>query len=917
MKPLIQKFNSTAVAVVILLLVIIGSDAFAQPSIQWQKSYGGTGASYNYKTIPTNDGGYIMIGETKAHDGDVIGHSIDTVAYSNNFDVWVVKTDSLGNLQWQKCLGGRSYDAGSSIIQTSDGGYMVCGITSSIDGDVSGNHGATDAWLVKLNNSGSIQWQKCYGGTLNEKAEDIVQTVDGGYIVAATSSSTNGDVIGNHGNYDVWIIKVDSLGSIKWNKCYGGSNYESLFGISLFGNNYSRISIKLCADSGYVFSTGTASIDGDVIGHHGAAGSILIGTTSYTNYDFWVVKLDTLGTIKWQKTLGGYYPDFANSIIQTSDKGYIATGYTLSNDGDVLFHHPVTSAQRYDSWTIKLSSSGTLQWQKTFGGSRSDIAFSISQTSDNGYFITGNTQSNDGDIANGPAVGGFKCWNAKTDSTGNIQWQKNFNNKYPYSSFQTNDGGYIVGGKNGRMELTKLSPVPTNVITGNVFEDLNANCVKDANEVGLQGKIIKATPGNYYASTDANGNYTLFVDTAIYNISHIPSTYYNNFCPTPSLTYTTNINSLISNSYNNDFGDTLNAHCADLWLSVGTPFFRKCFKNNLSIYYYNNGSVMATNVNVSVKFDSLIIPLSSSIPWSQVGNVYNFTIDTLLPGQYGNFTIIDSVSCGSTIGLHNACVIATIQSPITECNINNNVAYDCHYIVGSCDPNAKEIAVSYNGFKKMENGLPTDTLSYMIRFQNTGTFAATSVIIRDTLPSFVDPASVEVGAASHPFSFRIYGQGILEWTFDNIVLPDSSANELASHGFVKFNIKQKANNPTGTIIKNFANIIFDYNNAVLTDTAVFNVPQVITQIAKINENNNDMVIYPNPNNGIFNVAISLSLKNSSLKIFNITGELVFIKNQIDELNTINLENQASGLYFIQISNNNYIITSKISLQQKK
>ena len=120
-------------------------------------------------------------------------------------------------------------------------------------------------------------------------------------------------------------------GSIKWNKCYGGSNSESLFGISLFGNNYSRISIKLCADSGYVFSTGTASIDGDVIGHHGAAGSILIGTTSYTNYDFWVVKLDTLGTIKWQKTLGGDSYDNLRSIKLMDSGDFILGGDSWSN----------------------------------------------------------------------------------------------------------------------------------------------------------------------------------------------------------------------------------------------------------------------------------------------------------------------------------------------------------------------------------------------------------------------------------------------------------------------------------------------------------------------------------------------------------------------------------------------------------
>jgi hypothetical protein len=151
-----------------------------------------------------------MVGQSYSNDGDVSGN------HGGNGDAWIVKLNSIGEIQWQKCLGGSNLDIAGAIQPTSDDGYVMAGYTHSNDGDVSGNHGGNDdAWVVKLNSTGEIQWQKCLGGSGDDQAFDIQPTADGGYIMVGQSSSNDGDVSGNHGgNGDAWIVKLNSTGEI-------------------------------------------------------------------------------------------------------------------------------------------------------------------------------------------------------------------------------------------------------------------------------------------------------------------------------------------------------------------------------------------------------------------------------------------------------------------------------------------------------------------------------------------------------------------------------------------------------------------------------------------------------------------------------------------------------------------------------
>ena len=337
-------------------------------------------------------------------------------------DYWVVKLSATGTIQWQKTLGGTLVDGAYCIQQTIDGGYIVAGYTDSNEGDVTGNHGNYDYWVVKLSAAGIIEWQKALGGTGDDYAESIKQTRDGGYIVAGYTNSNNGDVTGNHGGNDIWIVKLSMSGTIQWQKALGGT-----FGESTFGSE----SIQQTSDGGYITSGFSASYNGDVTNHIGAL-------------DYWVVKLTNTGTIEWEKSLGGTASEMAYSINQTSDGGYIVGGTTQSNDGDVTVNH---GGNGNDSWIVKLSGTGTIQWEKTLGGTDDDYIRSIKQTSDGNYIAGGYTRSNDGDVSGNH--GDWDLWIVKLSATGTILWQKVLGGTGPDGALsiqQTSDGGYIAAG---------------------------------------------------------------------------------------------------------------------------------------------------------------------------------------------------------------------------------------------------------------------------------------------------------------------------------------------------------------------------------------------------------------------------------------------------------------------------------------
>lgn len=397
-----KTVNQISSIVILLVGVVLHASLVAgQPGIQWQKCYGSSYTERPHDLKLTNDGGYVLLGETSiGNNGDVSGN--------HGEDIWVVKLDTVGTMQWQKCLGNTDSDIGYSIQQTSDGGYIVCGLVHANGGDVSGLHdtlqaGYTDAWIVKLDTVGNIQWQHCYGGSYGDYAKDIIQTSDGGYAFTGATGSNDYDVSGNHGGVtDVWLVKISGNGLLQWQKCLGGSA------------NDVGVSLHQTADGGYIIGGRTDSNDGDVSGNHSAG-----------QFDAWVVKTDSTGNLQWQRCYGGNSIEGILCLRKTTDGGYIFVSETHSLDGDVSGFH-ASPFMYCDGWVVKIDSSGNIQWQRCYGGTADDIFYSVEQTTDGGYILGGDANSIDGDVSGNHNGSTFTSdlWAVKINNVGTILWQK-------------------------------------------------------------------------------------------------------------------------------------------------------------------------------------------------------------------------------------------------------------------------------------------------------------------------------------------------------------------------------------------------------------------------------------------------------------------------------------------------------------
>ncbi|XOV67657.1 MAG: T9SS C-terminal target domain-containing protein [Fluviicola sp.] len=385
--------------------------------IEWENSFGGSQLEEVGSIQQTSDGGYILAGETSSSDYDVS---------SNNglHDFWLIKIDGNGLLSWEKSFGGSQMEKAHCVKQTFDGGYIIAGESSSLDGDVTHNNGDRDFWIVKVTALGNIEWQKSYGGSGWDSAKSIQPTQDGGFIVAGESESSDGDVSGSHGDMDFWILKLDGSGNLTWQKSFGGSNWDS------------AESIQETNDGGFIVAGASESGNGDVTFNQGEK-------------DFWIVKLDANGLIEWEQSYGGSEWDSAHSIQQTTDGGYVIAGESKSSNGHVgiLGSNLEKHGGDRDVWAIKVDSMGNLEWESLLGGTDWDAGRSVQQTADNGYVVLGYSNSYDDDVTENK--GNWDYWVVKLNSVGSLEWEKSLGGSYHDigTSIQiTNDGGYIVAG---------------------------------------------------------------------------------------------------------------------------------------------------------------------------------------------------------------------------------------------------------------------------------------------------------------------------------------------------------------------------------------------------------------------------------------------------------------------------------------
>ncbi|MFI5171102.1 MAG: T9SS type A sorting domain-containing protein [Chitinophagales bacterium] len=411
--------------------------SFSQgPEIQWQNTIGGSGTDNLYSIQQTSDGGYILGGFSYS---DSSGDKLEDAVGGVYVDYWIVKTDGIGFIQWENTIGGNRDDFLQSIEQTTDGGYILGGYSESgISGDktepnLDEDGSSSDYWVLKLDALGAIEWQNTIGGNSIDKLRSVKQTSDGGYILGGESSSdlsgdkTEEDI---YGGTDYWVIKLSSAGIIEWQNTIGGTAADYL------------TCIQQTIDGGFIVGGRSFS----VAGFDKTEGN-------YGSDDYWVLKLNSVGNIIWQNTIGGNHYDHLHSIEQTSDGGFILGGTSTSNiSGDKTENVIDLDGSGYDYWVVKLNATGTIIWQNTIGGTDYDELQEIKQTFDGGYIIGGWSESEiSGDKTedNLGLYGDDDYWIIKLNETGNILWQNTIGGSLDdilWDIEQTADAGFILGG---------------------------------------------------------------------------------------------------------------------------------------------------------------------------------------------------------------------------------------------------------------------------------------------------------------------------------------------------------------------------------------------------------------------------------------------------------------------------------------
>ncbi|MBU0765288.1 MAG: T9SS type A sorting domain-containing protein [Bacteroidetes bacterium] len=326
--------------------------------IEWESSFGEYEGDICHDMIPGINGGWLAVGFTTVHDPDT----------NTNTNVWVVKIDGNGEMEWQESYGGSESENAFAVIATSDSNYMLAGMTNSSDGDVSFNNGDGDIWLIKIDTDGQLLWEKTYGGSLGDLALYLIELPDSGILITGYSYSSDGDIEFNYGYHDAVVIRTDNVGNMLWQKTYGGSGQDKLE------------SVVLCDDNGFLIAGRTNSDDHDVTGHIGED-------------DIWILKLDSGGNLEWQKTFGGSDNEYLGQIIKSEDNKYIVIATSYSDDYDLS-----SNAGEGDIWIFEIDTSGNKGWSFSAGGSGFDYALKGCPLYEGKLIIIARSNSIDGDF---------------------------------------------------------------------------------------------------------------------------------------------------------------------------------------------------------------------------------------------------------------------------------------------------------------------------------------------------------------------------------------------------------------------------------------------------------------------------------------------------------------------------------------
>jgi hypothetical protein len=404
----------------VIMLVFVPVIGISQNwEIVWQQCYGGSNAE-GANDIITIETGYFIAGATGSSDGDIS-------FYHGMGDAWLVRTDSIGNLLWEKTYGGSDLDYFERIIPSTDNNYYLLGLSFSLDGDITHNPypGTPSFWIVKIDVEGNILWDKILGGTKGDRLWTGAATVDGGVVAIGEVSSDDGHVSVHYGGNDTWIVKLSADGEVEWDYTIGTGWFD-------IGQ-----AIIQTSDEGYLAGSNSIILQG-------AVGNITCIPPSYGYVTGVLTKFDAAMNVQWQRCYGGNNHDAISGILEIDD-GYVFVGGTESTNmpghkGDV------------DVWVVRIDFDGNIVWQKVYGGSRYEAGYKIYTTDDNGFIVAGNTYSNNGDVWGNHSNSEHysDIWLFEIASDGELLWQQCFGGAgrdgIVYGALRKSDNNFVIAG---------------------------------------------------------------------------------------------------------------------------------------------------------------------------------------------------------------------------------------------------------------------------------------------------------------------------------------------------------------------------------------------------------------------------------------------------------------------------------------
>ena len=862
--------------------------------------------------------------------------NLTSVGGAGQWDVFIQKLDSLGNFIWAKSIGGvTGYDKGQCIKTDPSGNIFV---TGSYDGTVDfdpnagiynlvSNGGYSDGFILKLDPAGNLVWAKSFGGSNTDNGNNVNIDAFGNVIVSGgfqgtvdfdPSASTYtlaavGTSSTSPGNQNGFILKLDGSGNFVWAGSISGGGFspcrstvtDALGNLYITGNfngtkdfdmgpgtytltasgQSSSFVMKVNSNGNFVWAKSSGqgpnsqgnAIDKDALGNIYVAGNYIIafdfgvGTTTLNTVggtDIYIMKLDTSGNFIWSKSVGsssGY--DDGNAMVADASGNTYITGYfgaTGDFDPNIGIHNLIYSgtASSTDAYTLKLNSNGDFVWANNLGATVNNTwAWAIAVDNNSNLYTCGSYQ-------------------------GTVDFDPN-TATYTLSSVGSED-----------IYIQKFSQDVCSNMALSIVSATNITCAVPNGQASILVVNGNAPYSYSWVNNSSTTTVASFTASGIYSVTVVDAM----GCSKSSAV-------LINGPLNlNDF---------DLNANLVAPNFVPGVISQLNLDAFNDGCI-STSGKLKLVLDPTFQTFISSVPITNLisGDTLIWDFNNISYGT-AHITPTISVATKTTANIGDTICLRVIITPISgDVNPLNNDKNYCYPVVSSYDPNDKQVYPK----GACSNGqiLNNQLLTYTVRFQNTGTFMATNIMVKDSLDTDIDLNSIRVIGNSHPVVTEVSNGKVLKFHFNGINLADAASNEPQSHGYVIFEAKPVIGLANNTEIKNNVGIYFDFNAPILTNTVLNTVVNVIncgvsTDLSnKINSN--DWFVYPNPASDFIKIQTSQSY-NSEITIFDILGKQLKGINSNDSESQINISDLNNGVYIIKIVNEGRIFNQKIVIQR--